>query len=365
VLLITDISYSGDLLFFTPPPTLVLLLLLLGVWFLAATITSVFLKRFIIPIGILLLARGAIGFPLNGFLENNAACLLVDGLLVLILLCYFVFSILPSLKLFKNRKLVSLKHSIVMITMGICLAVASIPMMIGGLAKGFGNVVGDYTRISLSSISMVERIFEKDGVKVFLVGMMHVGEPEFYQQLNEKMAAPIEGKRAILMEGVLDETNILPTNFKEGQTYGSLAESLGLVVQGMGEENMDPNANKKGWVKGNVEYINADIDVSEFSPEHQSLLVEMLSMMGKGMLTATPSADFTPENLEDLFVEGLLKFRNDRVMEKFDEVIDRGGFQEIYIPWGAAHLGDIEERIKGMGYTEVSEKISPSFRFWK
>ena len=173
------------------------------------------------------------------------------------------------------------------------------------------------------------------------------------------MSKSINGKRVVLSEGVSDKENLLPESFASGNTYGKWAKRLGLKVQNgerreMSEEEIEER--NRRWEARGIEFINADIDVTELSPEHQKTLVTILNSLNSdnlGEIMKGPEGVTGPE-VEDLMMEGLIKFRNDRLMERFHEVIHQN-IDEIYIPWGAAHLPDIEERLISSGYEKINE----------
>jgi hypothetical protein len=50
-------------------------------------------------------------------------------------------------------------------------------------------------------------------------------------------------------------------------------------------------------------------------------------------------------------------------MEVFAE--EESGFAEIVIPWGAAHMPDLERRLLALGYREVREHRRRGIDFWK
>jgi hypothetical protein len=71
----------------------------------------------------------------------------------------------------------------------------------------------------------------------------------------------------------------------------------------------------------------------------------------------------TGAQLESLFKDALIGTRNDALMKQYTERAE--GFQEVYIPWGAAHLPDMEKRFLALGYLQTDEVIRPIIRFWK
>jgi hypothetical protein len=254
-------------------------------------------------------------------------------------------------------------------------SVLSLPVLGIGYVWALGNLVGDYVRIDLGGVHLVERVLEKDGQRIHLVGMMHVGEGAFYQELGQRLHAPPAdgGKRLVLTEGVSDREGILPTDFASGKTYQKWAKMLGLESQKeFGSEvatgDRGPGLGPQPGEVGNPDIVwrNADADVSDLKESHRELLVGMLELMGSGNLrdfVTSPLAQTSGEEVEDLMKNGLIGARNDVLMERLEEL--KAGHSEIFIPWGAAHLPDIEARLLGMGYTVEEEVVRSIWRFWE
>jgi hypothetical protein len=62
-------------------------------------------------------------------------------------------------------------------------------------------------------------------------------------------------------------------------------------------------------------------------------------------------------------MNGLIGARNQVLMDRFDAM--NSEFSEVYIPWGAAHLPDVEKRLIERGYQQVTEIKRPIVAFWK
>lgn len=358
-----DYRYPGEILFLTSP-ALVLLVVVVILWFLISHLVSVFPKRFLFPVLILLISRLSMGFPLNLNLGNNQACLFMSAALTLTCGIYFLGSVFQFLSV-NRRPWFQLRHSLTVLFVGLFLVVASIPMNIAGMITSAQNFVGDYARISLTSISLLERVFTKDGTKVFLIGMMHIGEQDFYDEVRERMSQGVTVKRVVLSEGVTDRGGILPPSFASGNAYSKWAQRFGLKAQDSELPGRGGALSGGETTRDGVTIVNADIDVSELSGEHQKILTSLLKAADSDNLAdllAGPKGITGPE-LEDLMVEGLIGFRNERLMEKFDEEI-RGGARELFIPWGAAHLPDIEKRLIEQGFEKIYEERRPVVRFW-
>ena len=358
-----DITYTGDI-FFQKSGGIAWLLLFIPLWFLVSLFTAVFPKRFLIPAILFFVCRYTLGYPLSLWVTTNQACIGFSVALAILAVVYFLGCVFQFAGV-EKRKWLGLKHSFVMLVSGIFVAILTLSLTL----RTTRQVVGDYLQFSLRSISMLERVFQRGGKTVHLVGMMHLGDEEFYEGFEERLRQEVKGKRVVLSEGVSDENGILPESFASGETHQKMASQLGLQAQGANSRELTPEEKKnraRRWAEKGVYFINADIDVSELSPEHQETLVELLKPQTSGnffdMLKSSPNVP--DEDLEDLTRDGLLKFRNDRLMEKFNEVL-RDDVDEIYIPWGAAHLPDIEDRLLKLGFEKIHEEKRPAIRFWK
>jgi hypothetical protein len=208
---------------------------------------------------------------------------------------------------------------------------------------------------------------------------MHIGDGTYYRDLKERMNAdqPAGGRRLVLMEGVSDRNQLLPKDFAKGNTYANLAAALGLEAQQSLEPSVPAGATPTPGSLGgespsvdagqdSIVWQNADIDISELEPRHQTLLIALLGVFSGGNLQDMLLADVgeaTGEDLEDLFKNALIGARNQALMDRFDAM--NSGFAEIYIPWGAAHLPDVELRLIERGYRQASETRRPIVTFWK
>ena len=301
--------------------------------------------------------------------EHSLACRIVSLGLLVLSLYHLSAALRPSLLQLHLRPWFRIRHSVTAFLLWTSIAIISVPILLLGYVEAGKSLMGDYVRISWGGVSLVERVFEKDGRHVHLIGMMHVGDDSFYTTLNERMRTPpTGGRRIILTEGVTDEQDILPAEFKSGRTYAKLARSLGLSVQphSAPSEPLGGTDNQPGpgQIAG-VTFQNADIDVSALDPQHQQTLVTLLGMLDvddiSSLLLAQPE-DITGRDIERLFFDGLLGRRNDSLMAGFDASVPE--YQEVCIPWGAAHLPDIERRLLARGYSQRDETVRPIVRFW-
>jgi hypothetical protein len=199
--------------------------------------------------------------------------------------------------------------------------------------------------------------------------MAHIADSGFYESLNRSLAEPVEGRRLVLLEGVSDSEKLLPRSFASGKTYRDMAERLGLAEQALGfavqSDKSESETAEEAWAKLGVDFRHADIDIRELDPLHRDRLVSLLSAMEKFDLSSFLSlpGDMTAHDLEELIVEGLVKQRNSRLMEVF--AAEEANYAEVFMPWGAAHLPDLERRLLALGYEPVKENRRLGIDLWK
>jgi len=337
-------------------------------WAIAAIVYAGFPKRYLLPAITLVTLRLSFAWPLTIWLDLRTASLLLDEFIVLLGLVYLVASV--KSEAMHGRPRFRWQHSL---AMGIATLVASIlsfPTGLFGIAKVIEDTSAGFVRLTPGGIQLTERIFEKDGRRVHLIGMAHIADGGFYEALNSSLAEPLEGRRLVLLEGVSDKDKILPQTFASGETYRAMAEKLGLAEQALGFAMQSDKPDRKedtleAWAERGVDFRRADIDVSELDPAYRDRLVALLEAMGDLNLESFLSmpGDMTAKELEDLMVEGLVKKRNAHLMEVFAE--HERDYAEVFIPWGAAHLPDLERRLTALGYTPVAEHQRLGIDFWK
>lgn len=367
-LTVADFAYPGNLLF-QDSASLLLVGLYLSTLFLLVLVLAVFPKRVIIGANLLILARGAMGWPLSLVIDHSLACRILSLALLVLSLYYLASSLRRPLLALHLRPWLNGKHSIVAVLVWVGTGILTIPVLLFGYLEASKSLLGHYVQFSFQGINLVERVFEKDDQRVHLIGMMHIGDGTFYTDLNRRMrTAPETGRRLVLTEGVADAQGILPEGFKSGETYAKLAAALGLKPQNAPQKpgpasRQSAPSGARTRING-VTFQNADIDVSALDERHKTVLVAILDMLDvdnmSELLLAQPEG-ITGRDVELLLFDGLLGQRNDVLM---DHLAESGpGFSEVFIPWGAAHLPDIEQRLLGLGYTQQDEVVRPIVRF--
>lgn len=370
---VADFSHHGDLLF-QDSASVVLAGLFVSLLFTILTIVAVMPKRMIIGANLLLLMRCAMGFPLNVWLGNTVSARIASVAFLLFSL-YYLFTSLKGGPRLAARPWVQGRHSLLALISLVVVTVLSLPVLVFGYGSAIRNFAGNYIELSSKGVNLVERDFQKNGQTVHLVPMMHVGDGNYYRDLNQRMSATPEagGKRLILTEGVADRSHLLPADFASGKTYERLAKLFGLESQKKFHPGSPTASPETPAAPGpdaandpNVTWQNADIDVSDLKESHRELLVGMLTAMSSAdpmKILSSKAAHMSGEQLEDLLRNGLLGSRNEALMQHFSSM--NAGYSEVYIPWGAAHLPDVEQRILALGYQKSGETRRPIVKFWK
>lgn len=212
----------------------------------------------------------------------------------------------------------------------------SVPLIIIAGTGGFLGLDG-------ANVTSIERVYEKNGKTLHLIPMVHIGDEEFYKELSK-----VDGKvkTLYLLEGVSDRDKLL-----QNLDYGNFAKGAGLDLQ---KEHFNPSAPEE--FKHNISVKMADIDVNQFKPETRDFLKKVFDQMNKKSFFEVmymSSDKFSAKESAALIVD-LVQKRNAKVLTELKT--NEKDFQEIYIPWGAAHMPEIERDILKDGYTAVSEK---------
>lgn len=200
---------------------------------------------------------------------------------------------------------------------------------------------GGFMAIAPDRLEMVEKTYVRGRVRVSLVGMMHIGRPDFYRGI----LSPVAGERtALLQEGVTDARKLLEHRLD----YSRVAARLGLGAQG---EHFRPDPEQ-------IDVIPADLDVADFSPSTQRILEALARVFGRNGADAAALLDLQrhferPEDLQNL-LRDILDRRNALVLARLAEVAPR--YDRVIIPWGALHLPGIEKALREQGYAHMASR---------
>lgn len=261
-------------------------------------------------------------------------------------------------------------------------------------ATGQGSLAGDFIRIreddETTRLQTAYFGYEKDGVRVDLIGAIHIADKRYYEFLNESFG----DYESLLFEMVGGEKlgggdkkpdpEPEPAENKLAAlltVYETMEKSLGLSGQGAVIDYTAEN------------FVHADLTMKEFEALQEERGESLLGFMIQSALTAErPSREPNSINLMRGMLGGkpdLVKLElmhtmadADKQIDSIDganviigdrnarciEVLDRemaGGKKNIGIFYGAAHFPDLERRLLEKGFARVSTKWATAWRVAK
>jgi hypothetical protein len=190
----------------------------------------------------------------------------------------------------------------------------------------------------------VRKYTRSDGKTIQLFPMSHIGEFDFYQ----KVAQSFPTNSIILMEGVTDDRNLLTNKI----TYKRMATSLGLAEQ---HEAFNPTRG---------EMVRADVDVEQFTANTIGLLNLAMLIHSKGVNAQTLMEVLRfspPPHYEEELLDDLLHKRNRHLLEEVQARLSQT--EHIIIPWGVAHMPEIEAEIQKAGFRLDETREYVAIRF--
>ncbi len=248
-----------------------------------------------------------------------------------------------------------------------CLFVLNLGSMIETQTNG-------YIHFSVSGIDLQETVLRKGEKSITLVGMLHIGEPKFYDALY----ASFPRGALILEEGVTDREKRLTGNL----SYQKFARVLGLEQQPALTPRIEPAetgtpsaaggpsnavpASSISVAANGASVLRPDVDISEFSDTTISFLSRVSEIyQAKGFFDAllriqAVMKDLTPADIESFFHDVVEK-RNAHVLAAVDAELPH--YHAIVIPWGAMHMPGLEKAIKARGFVVESRRRLPLARY--
>jgi len=353
-MLIEDLRFEYDLLF-NDQSELVFLHILLFLWSTAALFTRYYTKGHVAVMLILGYLRAAFGWPFIYFGSTNAACIIFDILLLLASLYYLAYAA-RLIQRKPRRNQFRLKHTLLTL-----LLINVIPLVLAGasllsLSPAISNLSGGYVKLTKQGIDLkTVTMSNSAGQEVHLIGMMHIGESAFYQDVLSQWKEDQHKSRLVLHEGVSDEQNLLKVDLD----YSNSAQMLGLSKQPSLAEKKDDHKPQY------ADHLRADIDLSELDHSSIEILNKTLAVsFAKDMdsfLDAVTSYDLKDDEIARFLIRDLLEYRNDYLLEIFDEKAPT--YHEVYIPWGALHLHDIENKLRKRQYAVTAVDYTPALKW--
>lgn len=262
------------------------------------------------------------------------------------------------------------------------------------VANGNEGMAGDFIRVKETeeSAKLQTAVFgyERDGVRVDLIGAIHLADRRYYEFLNqhfEKYEVLLfemvggehlgGGKKPVVLEGAEKEDNLAGLRV----IYETMERALGLTGQ----------AGLIDYFADN--FVHADLTMAEFEALQQDRGESLLGIMiqagiaaerpsrepdslnlMRGMLTGR--SDLVKLELMHTMAEGdkqidslsgenvIIGDRNAKCLEVLDEQV-ADGKKNIGIFYGAAHFPDMERQLLEKGYRQVSRKWLTAWRVAK
>lgn len=218
-----------------------------------------------------------------------------------------------------------------------------------------------YVQFNASGIDVQETTLIKGDQTVYLVGMMHIGEPSAYNALFSSFPADA----LVMPEGVSDKENLLAGKF----SYRRLARLLGLEQQpdvaavengtAPGMAGAEPDSGETAHAAPTPQpqdrrhILRADVDVSDFKPVTLKFLGDLGELyasetVGEAITRFQALSDKYSENDVEMVFDDILKNRNAHLMAAFDA--NAASYSSVIIPWGALHMPGLELALNERGY---------------
>jgi hypothetical protein len=247
------------------------------------------------------------------------------------------------------------------------LTVLAVPVVLAIAAINTAGVYleagsGGYVKLRPEGLLLEEREMTKDGKRVRLVSMVHIGEKSFYDHILASM--PAQGAAVVLLEGVTDNQGLLKSRF----SYSKIAGLLGLDSQETSSFSRDGKPGSPAASRPQVEYRRADVDISIFQP----LTLEFMNALGVILSDPTaatilramqgPDSPFQQPHADEIVMRDILTKRNEHLVSEIDRALETS--QTVIVPWGALHLPSIEASLQERGFQETGRMDRPLIHFW-
>ena len=236
--------------------------------------------------------------------------------------------------------------------------------LVSTAADAIENHTGGYAQLRPSGFYLEERTFRKDDKEVRLVGMIHVAKAGFY----DSIASDLRGIKSaiVLLEGVSDEKGLL----KNRLSYSGIAEFIGIAsqeksafsAQASRALNYDGPSHPEA-----IEYQQADLDISALQPQTLALveaLAQLLSSKSVQEVLTHLQDKASPLNNEAAMqaaMVDLIQTRNSHLLTSLQTALATSNL--VIVPWGAAHLPDLQKDLEKMGFKLVNEKARQALAF--
>ncbi|MCK9474541.1 MAG: hypothetical protein M0R46_01355 [Candidatus Muirbacterium halophilum] len=314
--------------------------------------TSVLPLKFFLPPLIIFIFKGIVIFPLSFYttrgldfeqkfsydyynILNYAKW--YGAILVLFTLTQLFFAFYLKLnndKIIYNKKAVfNFKRPVVSIlSLIVIFSVFAGPYFMLNITSFVNNLTNGFLKADSTSFYSVEKIYSKNNTDISLLGMIHIGDKEFYEKLSKNI---VGNKKLLLPEGISDKNDLL----KIKPDYKNLSKSIGLNTQA---ENFKIE-------KDSIDIKNVDIDTSEFDEKTITIINSILKVLeSKSRAEVNQNLVYSNEVMREY--NGMFYIKKDIIDKRNDKIIDAidkysKEYNHIIVPWGALHLDAIEKHL--------------------
>ncbi|MBC7532296.1 MAG: hypothetical protein H7318_12010 [Oligoflexus sp.] len=199
----------------------------------------------------------------------------------------------------------------------------------------------DVLKLKWDGIYTKTQTYAKDDQVVKVFSMLHFGDRAFYQKMFEQI--PKENT-LVLLEGVKDRAKFLGEGRPHDETMFGIPSQFGIF-------------NPK--VEREREYLDADIDVIDLSPEVRAYKVDDAR---RGSLSKIAFASKEERAKITRLNQRSKDERNAHLMAEFDKY--SSSYKTVVFTWGAGHTGYIAKALQERGYTLASESEERAISFW-
>lgn len=354
--------------------SLVVFILSLSVYIVSGINASI-PKKFMFPLIFFLLWALTAAQPLPLLLEKAQLHLALSLMQVLLGLAVFASIKLKTGSWFITDTLLSsfsfrLKNTLGFFTGNlILLPVVTLILIFASIQTFLSQKTAGFMRLSTDGIYMKEKIFQKNDKLIRLVGMIHIGEGDYFKSLTDSLS---DSDSILLAEGVSDEKHLIQNGFS---TKG-FAKLYGLSSQ----EDMSLNGDLISPAQlvssdfpqtgGGLNIVRADVDVKSFSQD----TIDFLNMAGEYIFREDSFAagineynDWIQTNTSPALVANItsdiIDKRNKKVISLITPALEK--YQTVIVPWGAMHMPAIETAVRDKGFSMVktTERQSIVFSF--
>lgn len=208
-------------------------------------------------------------------------------------------------------------------------------------ALAISDLTEGFTWIDTEGIHAEERQYIRGDKHVYLIAMVHFGDRAYFEDVARSLPT---GNAIVLAEGVTDATGMLagpPT------ASDRIVPRARIVAQG----DVAIGANHK------VE--PADMDVAELTPKTVAFVNAAHEVFRSASLQEALQGytrylrGFSATAISGAITE-LIEARNAFLLDRIDESLDR--YDQVIVPWGAAHMPGLEAALEADGFTLLSRK---------